>query len=98
MATVIINDMTDVTVDTELLTPEIIEAYLKDLQVVYIQTISWLLGYPSVIAKNNTKEEDNEEMYKKEQENLENLAKEKKKIENNLPEIIAKIQFFKSLL
>lgn len=85
-----INSSTTVELDTDLLSPEMIDAFLNDLQVVYLQTISWLLGYPGIIAKNDpTKDED--------LENLAKLEKEKEKLEGNLKEIVAKLSFFRDV-
>ena len=55
----IINDTTNVEVKTELLDEEILKAFLRDLQVVYLQSISWLLGYPMITAKNDLSRDDN---------------------------------------
>ena len=66
-------------VNTETLSEEVIMHQIQQLELVYIQTISWILGYPMVVAKNNTKEEDNKEMYDMEQKNLKDLEKELEK-------------------
>lgn len=94
---VFINDSTRLQVETDLISEEVVKGMLQNLEAVYLQTVSWLVGYPGVVAKNNTSP-DNKEVYEKEQENLEALAKEKLKLEDNLVEIEAKIRFFKSLL
>lgn len=85
-----INEMTECKVDTELLSIEVLDAYIKDFEVVYLQWINWLVWYPWIIAENDLKNEED-------RKNVEELAKEKEKMEKNLKKIEEKIKYFKNL-
>ena len=79
-----------VEVNKNCLSDETLSALIKDMEIVYLQTISWLVGYPRIVAKNDSEKEDDAK-------NLEELAKQKAKLEDNLPDIEAKIEYFKKL-
>ncbi len=79
-----------VEVNKNCLSDETLSALIKDMEIVYLQTISWLVGYPRIVAKNDPEKEEDAK-------NLEELAKQKAKLEDNLPDIEAKIEYFKKL-
>ncbi len=92
-----INKFTKVKIDKDLIDDEVLSEYIRSLEVIYIQGLSWLVWYPWIVAKNNTKEEENPELYKQEQDNLKSLEKQLKNIEDNIDDITTKIKFFKSI-
>ena len=79
-----INKLTNTEVKLDLISKDVVEAFLKETQSVLVSSYSWLLWYEWVIAKNDvTKEED--------EKNIKDLEKQKENVEK-------KITFFNEIL
>ena len=86
-----INEYTTVEIDNKYINQDILKIKLEQLEASYIESISWLFWYKSVI-------ENNDASIEAEAANIVQLETEKTKIEKNLVHLTDKIDFLKGLL